>query len=44
MDFGNYIPLDGGHVECGIWQSCSLVRDLGSKGNIWTKERVCAGE
>ena len=20
MDFKNYIPPDGGHVECGIWQ------------------------
>ena len=39
MDFRNYIPPDGGHVGCGIWQSRSLVRDSGSKGNKWTKER-----
>ena len=31
MDFRNYIPPDGGHVGCGIWQSCSLIRDSGSK-------------
>ena len=24
MDFRNYIPPDGGHVGCGIWQSRSI--------------------
>ena len=37
MDFRNYRPPDGGHVECGVWQSRSLIRDSGSKGNKWTK-------
>ena len=37
MDFRNYIPPDGGHVGCGIWQSRSLVRDSGSKSNKWIK-------
>ena len=27
-----------------IWQSRLLVRDSGSKGNKWTKERLCGGE
>ena len=27
-----------------IWQSRSLVRDSGSKGSKWTKERLCGGE
>ena len=44
MDFRNYIPPDGGHVGCGIWQSRSLIRDSGSKSNKWTKERLCGGE
>ena len=38
MDFRNYIPPDGGHVGCGIWQSRSLIRDPGCKGNKWTKK------
>ena len=37
MEFRNYIPPDGGHAGCGIWQSRSLVRDSGSKSNKWTK-------
>ena len=44
MGFRNYIPPDGDHVGCGIWQSRSLIRDSGSKGNKWTKERLCGGE
>ena len=27
-----------------IWQSRSLVRDSGSKGNKWAKGRLCGGE
>ena len=27
-----------------IWQSRSLLRDSGSKGNKWTKEWLCGGE
>ena len=30
MDFRVYMPLDGGHVGCGIWQSRSLVWNSGS--------------
>ena len=30
MDFRVYIPPDGGHVGCGIWQSRSLVWNLGN--------------
>ena len=40
MDFRNYIPPDGGHVGCGIWQSRSLIQDSDSKVNKWTKERL----
>ena len=27
MAFRNYIPPDGGHVECGIWQKLALQDD-----------------
>ena len=44
MEFRNYIPPNGGHVGCGMWQSRSLIRDSGSKGDKWTKERLCGEE
>ena len=27
MDFRNYIPPDGGHVGCGIWQTLTPQND-----------------